>query len=297
MTALARTLAAMAILTAGAFLAAAATGETGATPQTQVAKAETAPSPESLLGDPYMLTWEKDPRFKGREPFQTVLHFVGKETRLSDTFRLPRTPSEETSFVLKADSYVEEALDALEHSDFKFAEERLETVKRMSEVKLVSQSAKDRMAAVVRQLAEAEKQLVSVRARAALKEALEIAARMQAYFDGNRHGEVLGLHQKLLELDDERGLKNPEVASTAAGIAEMCARLADRSTIHLEFGQMGLAIDAVSHYPEGRSYAIVNGEVIGEGGLVAPDLAIASVEGPKVVFNYKGEQIPLLLAE
>lgn len=267
------------------------------TQQTQVAKAQETPSPESLLGDPYMLTWEKDPRFRGREPFQTVLHSVGGETRKSGRFDLPRTPSEETAFAAKAGSYVEEALAALEESDFKLAEDRIDTASKMAAVKLVSQAAKDKMAAVLVQLAEAEKELASVRARAALKEALEFAARMQAYFDANRHGEVVALYQSILALDDEKGLKNPEVASTAAQILKKCAALDQRARIHIEFGQMELKVDAVSHYPEGKSFAIVNGEVIGEGATVAPDLTIASVEGKTVVFKYKGESIPLLLAE
>jgi len=264
----------------------------------EVAKTQETPAPESLLGESYILTWEKDPRFKGREPFKTVLHPTGGETRRSRSIDLPRTPSEEAAFVIKTRSCVEEALAALEEADFRTAEEKIETAKKMLSVKLVTKTAQDDMVAVGAELVDAARLLSSVRARAALKEALEIAARMQAFFDNDRHGEVVGLYQQMLELDNEKGLRNPEVASTAGVLVERGGELSRRSNIHLDFAQLELKIDAVSHFPQGRSFAIVNGEVIGEGGRVAPELAIASVvSGQKVVFDYKGEEIALGLVE
>lgn len=266
-------------------------------PAVETAKAQMTPTPESLLDEPYMLTWEKDHRIKGREPFTTVLNFTGSETRTANTFDLPRTPSEETAFVIKAESYVEEAVAALGEADFKLAEERLETVGKMVSVPLVSQSAQDKLKAVAVALGEATGLLSSMRARAALKEALELAGRMQAYFDNNRFGEVVGIHKQVLELNDEKGLQNPEVVSTAGMLLAKCDELSRRAAIHLEFEQMELTIDAVSHFPLGKSYAIVNGEVIGEGGNVAPELTVASVAGDKVIFDYRGERIALELAE
>jgi hypothetical protein len=167
----------------------------------------------------------------------------------------------------------------------------------MGDVELSTKTAKDRMELVLAGLKEAEERLSLMRARAALKEALEIAAKMQAYFDNDRHGEVIGLNQQLLELNDEKGLKNPEVAATGEQLVAKCEELARRANIHLEFGQMELKIDAVSHFPEGKSYAIVNGEVIGEGDKVAPELAVASVSGTDVFFDYKGERIALELTQ
>jgi len=268
-----------------------------AAPKAVTAKAQEAPTPESLLGEPYMLTWEKDPRAKGREPFRTVLHFVGDETRKVNRIDLPRTPAEEAAFVTKAESYVEEAMAALEEADFKLAEERLETVAQMVCVPLVTQSAGDKIKKVAAALTQAQGLLSSMRARAALKEALELAGRMQAYFDNNRFGEVVGIHKQILELDNEQGLRNAEVAGTAEALLAKCEKLSKRAAIHLEFAQMELTIDAVSHFPQGRSYAIVNGEVIGEGGNVAPELVIASVAGQEVIFDYKGERIALELEE
>lgn len=266
-------------------------------PTAEIAKAQQTPTPESLLGEPYMLTWEKDPRAKGREPFKTVLHFTGSETRKANTFDLPRTPSEETAFAIKAESYVEEAVAALDEADFKLAEERLETVTKMVTVQLVTQSAQDKLREVTAALTEATRVLSSMHARAALKEALELAGRMQAYFDNNRFGEVVDLHKQVLELNDEKGLRNPEVASTAEVLLAKCDELSRRAAIHLEFAQMELAVDAVSYFPQGKSYAIVNGEVIGEGGNVAPELLVAAVAVNKVIFDYKGERIALELEE
>ena len=162
-------------------LAAFATAETPAagTAPSQVAKATTTPGPESLLGEPYILSWERDARYRGREPFRTVLHPVGGERRKAGKLKLPRTPSEETAFVKKAQSCVEEAAAAVEEADFALAEEKLELAKRMAEVNLSTKSAVEAMATVVAGLAETSIQLDSMRARASLKQALETAATMR----------------------------------------------------------------------------------------------------------------------
>ncbi len=280
-------------------LAAFATAETPAagTAPSQVAKATTTPGPESLLGEPYILSWERDARYRGREPFRTVLHPVGGERRKAGKLKLPRTPSEETAFVKKAQSCVEEAAAAVEEADFALAEEKLELAKRMAEVNLSTKSAVEAMATVVAGLAETSIQLDSMRARASLKQALETAAKMQAYFDNDRHGEVVSLFKELSELDDEKGLRNPEVSSTATPLMAAAGELARRAEVHIEFAQMEFDISAVSHFPGGRSFAIVNGEVIGEGGAVAPELALASVDGKRVTFDFKGERVSLDLAE
>ncbi len=262
---------------------------------TMVATAQNTPDPEDLLGDPYVLTWEKDPRARGRDPFESVLRFVGTETRRASTFDLPRTPAEESAFAMKAASTLEEANAALDDGELKLADERLDTVSRMVEVPLVTDSAKEKLAAVRAELPQAQVRLSSMRARAALRQALELAGRMQAYFDHHRFSEVVDLHGEVLSLDNDSQLRNPEVAGTARPLLAMCSELARRAQVHIEFAQMELAIDAVSYFPHGRSFAIVNGEVIGEGGSVAPELGVASVAGSKVVFSYKGERIALEL--
>jgi hypothetical protein len=100
-----------------------------------------------------------------------------------------------------------------------------------------------------------------------------------------------------MALNNDEGLKNPEVASTGSELVEKCGELARRAGIHIEFAELELKIDAVSHFPEGKSFAIVNGEVIGEGDRVAPELSVASVQGKEVYFNYKGERIALDLTQ
>lgn len=262
-----------------------------------VAKVTPMPGPESLLGEPYVLSWEKDPRYKGREPFRTVLHPVGGERRKAGKLKLPRTPSEETAFVKKAESCMEEAAAAIEDADFALAEEQLELAGRMVEVNLSTRSAVEAMARVVAGLAETSTQLASMRARASLKQALETASKMQAYFDNGRHGEVVSLYKELEELDNEKGLRNPEVSSTATPLMAQAGELARRAEVHREFRQMEFEISAVSHFSGGRSFAIVNGEVVGEGGKVAPELALASIDGKRVTFDFKGERVSLDLAE
>lgn len=255
------------------------------------------PGAESMLDAPYVLTWQKDARFKRREPFKTVLRSVGPSAKKVRKFELPRTPSEESAFTVKATSYIEEASAALEEADFTAAEEKITTVTKMVAVKLVTKTAKDRMVEVGAELAKVAKRLASMRARASLKQAFELAARMQAYFDNDRHGNVISLHKEIMELDNPRGLKNPEVAATAVKLLKQVGELSRRAQVHLDFAQMELKIDAVSHFPQGRSFAIVNGEVVGEGGKVAPELTMASVAGKTVIFNYKGERIALELAQ
>lgn len=263
----------------------------------EIAKAAESATPEGILGEPYLLTWEKDPRMRGREPFSTVLHYTGEQTSMVRKFDLPRTPSEEAAFVMKAQSYVEEAAAALEAGDFKAAEGKIDTAIRMTEVTLVTKTARDKMASVAVALVDVEKVMASGRARAALKEALEIAARMQAYFDNDRHGEVISLQSDLDGLNTSRGLKNPEVLKTAAALLAKTAELARRAQLHLDFNNLELSVDAVSHFPEGKSFAIINGEVFGEGGTVAPELTMASVAVKKVVFDFRGESIALDLTE
>ena len=268
-----------------------------ATPPVETAKAAVGVTPESMLGEPYMLTWEKDARFKGRRPFQTVLHSMGGQARKVEKFSQPRTPSQETAFIIKAESYLDEAGGALDEGDFTLAEDRIKTVTRMTAVNLVTESAREKMAAISADLANVQKRFGDMRARASLRQALELAGRMQAYFDNDRHGEVVGLYQDILQLDNEEGLRNPEVARTAAALLTKCAALSKRAQIHIDFSQMELKVDAVSCFPKGRSFAIVSGEVIGEGGAVAPELTVTCVAGKEVTFDFKGEKIALELEQ
>lgn len=296
MRVLAGILVALGLVVCGAAAFAAGSPPSKAVP-VETAKATTGVTPESILGEPYMLTWDKDVRFKGRRPFQTVLHSMDGQARKVEKFSRPRTPSQETAFIIKAESYVEEASDALDNGDFNLAKERIATVTRMAAVDLITQSAKDRMAAVAADLAKVQKRFSAMRARAALGQALKLAGRMQAYFDNDRYGEVVSLYQDIQQLDNEEGLKNPEVAGTAAALLDKCAALSRRAQLHLDFSQMKLKVDAVSCFPEGKSFAIISGEVIGEGGTVAPDLTVSCVTGRRVTFDFKGEKIALELEQ
>ncbi len=252
----------------------------------------------SIVGDAYVLTWQKDPRYRARDPFQTVLHTTDAPAgRKADVVALPRTPGEEAAFVARADACVKEAAAALDEADYSEAKSKIAAARQMAGVNLVTEPARAGMAEVKTGLADVEARYGEACARAALTRALQLAALMQAYFDGGRYGEVVSADAQLAELDTDEGLKSPEVAGTAQGVLARCAELKRRASIHLEFGQKDLKIDAVSYYPDGRSFAIVNGEVYGEGGIVMPELLVASVSSGTVAFSYKGEQISLGLSE
>jgi len=255
-------------------------------------------SPESIIESSYVLTWEKDMRCRGRDPFVTVLHVVGsKQTKAVKRISPPRTPSEESVFVDKALSLVKDASAALDAGDFKACQESIALVREMTVVPLVTQTAKDKMIAVSRDLASLEDVFAKFQARAALTEALQLAARMQGYFDSGRFSEILALEADLQKLNTETGLKHAEVAATAEEILKKVAELKRRAEIHMEFQKMNCTVDAVSFFPEGRSYAIVNGEVFSEGDRMTPELAVAQVVADKVQFEFKGERIFLGLAE
>jgi len=257
-----------------------------------------AASPENIFEVAYLLTWERDPRFRGRDPFQTVLHGAGSQaTKKAAKLVLPRTPSEELAFAEKAASCVKEAGAALSESDFKSVQGKIDEARQMVAVAMTSQAAKDRMSDVSGQLAALEQGYAKVRARAALAESLQIAARMQAYFESERYGEVVSADVALQSLNNESGLQNPEVAGTSADVLATCAEIRRRAEVHLEFAKKELKVDAVSYFPEGRSFAIVNGEVFGEGAQIAPELMLAAVAGGKVTFDFKGEKISQGLAE
>jgi len=294
MKATARLIAVLLLATAAAAAGTAGTDGTAAPQQTASVEQK---DPAEILGDPYTLTWEKDPRYQGRDPFDTVLHFVGGEKRRVHSIDVPRTPSEESAFVTTAASLIDETDAALEVGDFEAAAAAVETLRKMQEIELVTGSARERMLALAESINEVEGRLDTLRARAALKKALEIASKMSAYFETERYGEVVGLYKQLEALNDEDHLKDPEVAETAGKVIEKCAELDRRARVHIEFSEMEISIDAVSDYPEGRSFAIVNGEVTGEGESCAGDLRIASVEGKEVIFDYKGERIGLELSE
>jgi hypothetical protein len=288
-------LAAIAVVAVSAVIAAEVALPQAAAPKAPALQAKA--SPDSIFEVAYLITWEKDPRFKARDPFQTVLHTVGGPAgKQASKLALPRTPSEEEAFIQKAASSVKEAEECLAGSDFKAVKERVELVRQMVAIPMTSQSAKEKMAEVSKELAAIETKYASMQARAALAEALQLAARMQAYFEDERYGDVLGSSARIQELDNESGLKSSEVALTAVEVLARCADLKRRAEIHLDFAKMDVKVDAVSFFPEGRSFAIVNAEVFGEGALIAPDLTLASVAGGKVTFDFKGEKIPQGLA-
>jgi hypothetical protein len=253
---------------------------------------------KAIAEDPYMLTWEKEPRFRGRDPFETVLHTIGGPAgRTAPRLMAPRTPGEEAAFVARADAYVNEGNAALEEADYRTVKEKLEMLAEMTAMPLVTEPARVSMAEVKKAVEDLEARYSRIRARAALTEALQQAALMQAYFETGRYGEVISAEAAIKELDNEEGLRNPEVAATAADLLRKCADIKRRAEIHIEFGQKDLKVDAVSHFPGGRSFAIVNGEVYGEGGIVAAELTVATVAMNRVTFNYKGEDISLGMAE
>ena len=256
------------------------------------------PALDSIVEEPYALTWQKDPSLKSRDPFETVLHAVGGDNvKRPDRIAAPRTPGEEAEFTAKALVLVQEAEGALGEADYTGVKTRLATLHEMAVIKLTTQSAKDSMTEVVAKLADLEGRYVKIRARAALTEALQVAALMQGYFESSRYGEVITASDKVAALDNDEGLRNAEVAEAGAAVASKCAELKKRSEVRLEFEKMKLKVDAVSHFPQGRSFAIVNGEVYGEGGSMAPELVVASVADNMVVFHFKGEEISLGLAQ
>ena len=205
---------------------------------------------KAISEDPYMLTWQKEPRFRGRDPFDTVLHSVGGPAGKTATkLMAPRTPGEEAAFVSRADAYVNEASAALDEADYLTVKEKLELLGQMAAMPLVTEPARVRMAEVKKALADLEDRYSKTRARAALTEALQLAALMQAYFETGRYGEVISAEAKIHALDNEEGLKNAEVAATSAGLLEKCAEIKRRAEIHIEFGQKELKVDALSHYP------------------------------------------------
>jgi len=276
-----------------------AAADTAAPEAGQVVANLTAPSPlDKITQEPYVLTWQKDPRFKGRDPFLTVLHEVTAAAgKTAPKIAIPRTPGEEMAFADKALSLIKEAEGALGDADYKAVKERIDTLREMVAIKLVTGPAQEKMAAVAVQFDELEKRYASIRARAALTEALQLAALMQGYFDSGRYGETISTEDKVHALDNEEGLRNGEVAATGAEVLKKVADLKRRAQIHVEFEKKELKIDAVSHFPAGRSFAIVNGEVYGEGVSVEPELSVAQVDNNRVTFNFKGEEISLGLAQ
>jgi|GEM_PF-4455481 len=274
-------------------------GQAGTAPAP--AAAESAPAkagPEGIVEVAYALTWERDPRYRGRDPFQTVLTMMDQSAvKQVKRIAAPRTPSEESAFADRAQSLLAEAEAALDEADYATAGDRIDSVREMTTMPMVTQTAKDKMGDVSRDLAALEERYGTMRARASLAAALQLAARMQAYFETERYGEVVGADADLQALNDVKGLKNPEVAGTAALVLAKCAELKRRAEIRLEFAKQDVKVDAVSYFPEGRSFAIVNGEVLGEGALVAPELTLAAVGSGKVTFEYKGEKISRGLAE
>ncbi len=269
----------------------------GASATTQGATAE-AQTPNGITETAYALTWEKDPRYRGRDPFQTVLTTVGGPAgKAAVRISAPRTPAEEAAFVDSAESLVGEGESALGESDFKTAEERITATREMTTITLKNQDARAKMIEVSKRLATLEGEYNKVRARAALAKALQLAARMQAYFETERYGEVASTHLELENLNNDEGLMNPEVAGTATAVLAKCAELKRRAEIHMDFAKRDLRVDAVSHFPEGRSFAIINGEVYGQGMILEPELALAGVSGNEVTFDYKGERISQGLAE
>jgi hypothetical protein len=279
-----------------AVLVALAVAEQAAPAAARIAGAKAAP--KSIAEVAYLLTWDKDPRYRGRDPFTTVLHLVGGPTTAKRVERLalPRTPGEETAFADKAEAVLKEAQTALDEGDFAAAEEKIKTAREMVGVPVTTLSAKERLVALSKALAGVEDQFGKVRARAALVQALQLAARMQGYFESERFGEVIGTGDEIEKLNNENGLKNAEVAQTAAAVLEKCAELKRRAEVRMEFAKQELKVDAVSFFPEGRSFAIINGEVVGEGAVVAPELTLAAVSGGNVTFEYKGEKISQGLA-
>ena len=269
-----------------------------ADPALATAKEKADREAESFLEPAYILTWDKEPRLRGREPFQSVLHILdsGVAGKKTGKIQLPRTPMEEVAFAERAAALLAEAQAGLGQADYKAIDEKVDTIKQMIAVPMVTQAAKDKMAVVIKQFADFNAEYSKIRARAALAEALQLAARMQAYFDSERFGEVLSAYIELQALNDEKGLGNLEVAATAADILTRCAELERRAEIRMEFAKMNLKVDAISCFPEGRSFAIINGEVTGEGALVAPELTLAAVASGKVTFDYKGEKISQGLA-
>jgi hypothetical protein len=279
-------------------VAAADTAAPAAGQATQVANLATPGPLDKITQEPYVLTWQKDPRYRGRDPFETVLHEVtGPAGKAAPKIAIPRTPGEEAAFTDKALTLVKEAEGALGDADYKAVKERIETLREMIAVKLVTQPAKDKMVLVTAQFGDLEKRYASIRARAALTEALQLAALMQGYFESGRYGEVITTEDKVHALDGDEGLRNPEVAATGAEVLKKVADLKRRAQIHVEFDKKEFKIDAVSHFPEGRSFAIVNGEVYGEGVSVEPELSVAQVDNNRVTFNFKGEEISLGLAQ
>ncbi len=264
----------------------------------QVASAPATPTPDKLVEPPYVLTWQKDPRYRGRDPFETVLHAVDAgNVRAVSRIAAPRTPGEEIAFVEKAAELVATGEAALEQGDYDAVKDALHPAGQMVAMKLVTQTAKDKMAVVSERYKTALAKYLSIRARLYLTEALQLATLMTAYFDSARYGDVIAAYEKMKLFDTEEGLRNPEVAATGSEILKKGAELATRAKIRIEFDKKELKVDAVSHFPEGRSYAIVNGEVYGEGVAMAPELAVSMVETNRVTFNYKGEQISLGLAQ
>lgn len=261
-----------------------------------IAKAVNAP----MLDLPYVLTWEKDPGLKSRDPFNTVLRFQDDSAparRIAESVAEPRTPAEEEEFAAKAGSLVAEARSALAESDYKGAGDRIKSLDAMVSVPLVTDSARQALAAAAKEYAAVKAEFAKVRARAALTDALRIAARMQAYFDDGRYGDVVAAGVELEALNTDEGLKSVEVAPTAGEILARCDGLRKRAEVHMEFSKKEFSIDAVSHFPDGRSFAIVNGEVVGVGDAVESETTLASIEGSKVTFGYKGERISVGLSE
>jgi len=287
------TIAGICLLTVCAAIAAEQASQQAAQPTQQAAGQGTG----GIVEVAYVLTWEKDPRYRARDPFLTVLHSMGGPAGVRvQRMALPRTPGEETAFAEKAAAMLEEAQAAMNESDYKAAGEKIELLREMVTVPMVTQTAKDKMATVSSALAKVEQQYGQMRARAALAEALQIAARMQAYFDTERYGEVVDADTALQALNEPAGLQNAEVAATGAEVLARCAEIKRRAVIHLEFNKKGMLVDAISYFPMGRSYAIVNGEVFEEGAELEPELTLAAVAGEAVTFKYKGEDISAGLA-
>lgn len=145
---------------------------------------------------------------------------------------------------------------------------------------------------IVEQKQQIEQRIKEIRLKYYYSEAQQLVAQLQRSFDNRDYSQVATYHEAMKKIGEQMVAIDSEFREVARMIVEVADDWLQRARIRQEFDAKMLKIQGIVTH-NGPPLVILNNRALGIGEEVE-DMVLVQIEPNQVVFNFRGEEIPLL---